>query len=171
MVIHGDGRSVELLDEEDIDTMDAFISVTENSETNIMSCLMAKSKKVKKAIALVENMDYFQLSHSIGIDTLINKKLLTANTIFRYIRRGEVVDMTTLTNMNAEILEFIVKPESKVNGLDIRDIDFPRSATIGGVIKNGEGLIVLGDYTIEAGDRVVVCCLPRAIRKVESLFL
>ena len=70
-----------------------------------------------------------------------------------------------------EILEFIVKPESKVNGLDIRDIDFPRSATIGGVIKNGEGLIVLGDYTIEAGDRVVVCCLPRAIRKVESLFL
>ena len=171
MVIHGDGRSVELLDEEDIDTMDAFISVTENSETNIMSCLMAKSKKVKKAIALVENMDYFQLSHSIGIDTLINKKLLTANTIFRYIRRGEVVDMTTLTNMNAEILEFIVKPESKVNGLNIRDIDFPRSATIGGVIKNGEGTIVLGDYTIDAGDRVVVCCLPRAIRKVESLFL
>ena len=79
--------------------------------------------------------------------------------------------MTTLTNMNAEILEFIVKPDSKVNGLDIREIDFPRSATIGGVIKNGEGLIVLGDYTIEAGDRVVVCCLPRAIRKVESLFL
>ena len=88
MVIHGDGRSVELLEEEDIDSMDAFISVTENSETNIMSCLMAKSKKVKKAIALVENMDYFQLSHSIGIDTLINKKLLTANTIFRYIRRS-----------------------------------------------------------------------------------
>ena len=171
MVIHGDGRSVDLLDEEDIETMDAFISVTENSETNIMSCLMAKSKKVKKAIALVENMDYFQLSHSVGIDTLINKKLLTANTIFRYIRRGEVVDMTTLTNMNAEILEFIVNPESKVNGLSIRDIDFPRSATIGGVIKDGEGAIVLGDYTIEAGDRVVVCCLPRAIRKVESLFL
>ncbi len=170
MVIHGDGRSVELLEEEDIDSMDAFISVTENSETNIMSCLMAKSKKVKKAIALVENMDYFQLSHSIGIDTLINKKLLTANTIFRYIRRGEVVDMTTLTNMNAEILEFIVKPESKVNGLSIKDINFPRSATIGGVIKDGTGAIVLGDYTIEAGDRVVVCCLPRAIRKVESLF-
>lgn len=170
MVIHGDGRSVELLEEEDIDSMDAFISVTENSETNIMSCLMAKSKKVKKAIALVENMDYFQLSHSIGIDTLINKKLLTANTIFRYIRRGEVVDMTTLTNMNAEILEFIVKPESKVNGLSIKDINFPRSATIGGVIKDGTGAIVLGDYIIEAGDRVVVCCLPRAIRKVESLF-
>ena len=76
MVIHGDGRNVELLEEEGLEAMDAFICVTENSETNIMSCLMAKSKKVKKTIALVENMDYFQLSQSIGIDTLINKKLL-----------------------------------------------------------------------------------------------
>ena len=171
MVIHGDGRNVELLEEEGLEAMDAFICVTGNSETNIMSCLMAKSKKVKKAIALVENMDYFQLSQSIGIDTLINKKLLTANTIFRYIRRGEVVDLTTLNSLNAEILEFIVKPESKVNGMLIRDIDFPRSATIGGVIKEGEGIIALGDYRIEAGDRVVVCSLPRALAKVESLFL
>ncbi len=171
MVINGDGRNVELLEEEGLEAMDAFICVTENSETNIMSCLMAKSKNVKKAIALVENMDYFQLSHSIGIDTLINKKLLTANTIFRYIRRGEVVDLTKLNSLNAEILEFIVKPESKVNGMQIRDIDFPRSATIGGVIKEGEGVIALGGYKIEAGDRVVVCCLPRALDKVESLFL
>ena len=171
MVINGDGRNVELLEEEGLEAMDAFICVTENSETNIMSCLMAKSKKVKKAIALVENMDYFQLSQSIGIDTLINKKLLTANTIFRYIRRGEVVDLTTLNSLNAEILEFIVKPESKVNGMEIRDIDFPRSATIGGVIKEGVGVIALGGYKIEAGDRVVVCCLPRALDKVESLFL
>ena len=171
MVINGDGRNVELLEEEGLEAMDAFICVTENSETNIMSCLMAKSKKVKKAIALVENMDYFQLSHSIGIDTLINKKLLTANTIFRYIRRGEVVDLTTLNSLNAEILEFIVKPESKVNGMQIRDIDFPRSATIGGVIKEGKGVIALGGYKIEAGDRVVVCCLPRALDKVESLFI
>ena len=109
MVIHGDGRSIELLEEENIDSIDAFISVTEDSETNIMTCLMAKSKKVKKTIALVENMDYFQLSNSIGIDTLINKKLLTANTIFRYIRRGDVLAMTTLNNFNAEILEFKVK--------------------------------------------------------------
>jgi len=171
MVIHGDGRNVEILEEEGLDAMDAFICVTENSETNIMSCLMAKSKQVKKAIALVENMDYFQLSHSIGIDTLINKKLLTANTIFRYIRRGEVVDLTTLSSLNAEILEFIVKSDSKVNGKLIRDLDFPRSATIGGVIKDGEGIIALGDYKIEAGDRVVVCSLPRALSKVESLFL
>ena len=100
--------------------MDAFISVTENSETNIMSCLMAHNKNVKKTIALVENMDYFQLSHSIGIDTLINKKLLTANTIFRYIRRGEVVDMTTLNNLNAEIKFAILKKAAQLQSSDLK---------------------------------------------------
>ena len=170
MVIHGDGRSVELLDEEDLETMDAFISVTENSETNIMTCLMAKSKEVSKTIALVENIDYFQLTQSIGIDTLINKKLLTANTIFRYVRRGEVVDMTTLSHLNAELLEFVVNEDSKVNGKKIKEIDFPRTATIGGVVKEGEGIIALGDYVIQAGDRVLVCSLPRSIKRIEGLF-
>ncbi|PKA82327.1 trk system potassium uptake protein TrkA [Ulvibacter sp. MAR_2010_11] len=171
LVINGDGRNVDLLMEESIQDMDAFISVTGNSETNIMSCLVAKSKGVKKAIALVENMDYFQLSHSIGIDTLINKKLLAANNIFRYVRKGEVVAMTKLNNMNAELLEFIVSPTSKVCDSLIKEIEFPRSAIIGGVVRNGEGLIALGDFRIKSGDRIVVCCLPQSISKVEKLFV
>ncbi|MDT0691028.1 Trk system potassium transporter TrkA [Salegentibacter sp. F188] len=171
LIIHGDGRNVELLEEENIHDMDAFIAVTGNSETNIMSCLVAKSKSVKKTISLVENMDYFQLSHSIGIDTLINKKLLAANNIFRYIRKGEVVAMTKLNNMNAELLEFIVKPNSEVSDKKIKDIEFPRSAIIGGIIRNGEGIIALGEFLIKSGDRIVVCCLPRSIGKVEKLFL
>ncbi|MDG3580761.1 Trk system potassium transporter TrkA [Galbibacter pacificus] len=171
LIINGDGRNVDLLEEENISDMDAFIAVTGNSETNIMSCLMAKSKNIKKTIALVENMDYFQLSQSIGIDTLINKKLLAANNIFRHIRKGEVVALTKLNNLNAEMLEFIVKPSSAVTGKIIKDLDFPRSAIIGGVIRNGNGIIALGDFKIEAGDRVVVCCLPRSISRVEKLFL
>ena len=171
LIIRGDGRNVELLEEENIAEMDAFISVTGDSETNIMSCLVAKSKGVKKTIALVENMDYFQLSQSIGIDTLINKKLLAANNIFRYIRKGEVVAMTKLNNMNAELLEFIVRPSSQAAGKIIRDLDFPRSATIGGVVRDGEGYIALGDFKIIEGDRVVVCCLPRSIKQVEKMFV
>ena len=171
LVINGDGRNVELLQEENIEDMDAFISVTGNSETNIMSCLVAKSKGVRKTIALVENMDYFQLSHSIGIDTLINKKLLAANNIFRYVRKGEVVAMTKLNNMNAELLEFIVSSTSRVCNKAIKDIDFPRSAIIGGIIREDEGLIALGDFVIQSGDRVVVCCLPQSINKVEKLFI
>ena len=171
LIIYGDGRNVELLEEENIEDMDAFIAVSGNSETNIMTCLVAKSKNVKRTIALVENMDYFQLSHSIGIDTLINKKLLAANNIFRYIRKGEVVAITRLNNMDAELLEFIVHPTSKVCNKRIADLKIPRDAIIGGIIKSGEGRIVLGDYEIEAGDRAVICCLPEAIGDVEKLFL
>lgn len=171
LVINGDGRNVELLDEESIESMDAFIAVTGNSETNIMSCLVAKSKGIKKTIALVENMDYFQLSQSIGIDTLINKKLLAANNIFRYVRRGEVLALTRLINLNAEILEFEVKPTSLVNGEIIKELNFPRDAIIGGVIRGGKGIIALGDFRILQGDKVVVCSLPKTISKIEKLFL
>ncbi len=171
LVINGDGRNVELLEEENLESMDAFIAVTGNSETNIMSCLVAKSKHIKKTIALVENMDYFQLSHSIGIDTLINKKLLAANNIFRHIRKGDVVASMRLNNLSAEILEFVVKSGSKVTQSAIRDLSFPKEATIGGVVRDGHGVIALGGYQIMAGDRVVVCCLPEAIGKIERLFL
>jgi trk system potassium uptake protein TrkA len=170
LVINGDGRNSELLEEENISEMDAFIAVTKSSETNIMSCLMAKSCGVKKTMALVENMDYFKLSHSIGIDSLINKKLLAANSIFRYIRKGDVVAMTKLSNMNAELLEFIVHSKSKICNKYIKDVDFPASAIIGGVIRNGEGIIALGDFKIQSGDRVVVCSLLKTISKVETLF-
>src|SRR5690606_10813130 len=170
LVIHGDGRNTALLEEENIEEMDAFISVTGDSETNIMSSLMAKSKGVQKAIALVENMDYFQLSHSIGIDSLINKKLLAANTIFRYVRRGKVVAMTKLANMNAELLEFMVTPHARVVNKLIRDLNFPDGAIIGGVIRDGKGIIALGDFRIREGDRMVICCLPRALDRVGKLF-
>ena len=170
LVINGDGRNVELLEEENIQDMDAFISVTGNSETNIMSCLVAKSKGVKKTVALVENIDYFELSHSIGIDTIINKKLLAANSIFRHIRRGEVVAMTKLNNMDAEILEFIVKPTSKICNKRIKDLDFPISAIIGGVVRNGEGITALGDFKVQSEDRIVVCSLRQSIKKVERFF-
>lgn len=170
LVIHGDGRNSNLLEEEALEAMDAFISVTGNSETNIMSCLMAKSKGVGKAIALVENMDYFQLSQSIGIDSLVNKKLLAANTIFRYVRRGRVVAMTKLANMNAELLEFMVTSKSKVSNRKIKNLSFPEGAIIGGVIRDGKGVIALGDFEIKTGDRVAVCCLPRALDKVGKLF-
>jgi len=171
LIINGDGRNVELLSEENIDEMDAFIAVTGNSETNIMSCLMAKSKGVKKTVALVENIDYFQLSQSIGVDTLVNKKLIAANTIFRYIRKGDVLAVAQLNNLNAELLEFEVKESSKICNKYIKKVDFPRSAIIGGVIRDEEGLIALGNFKIKAHDKVVVCCLPRAISKVEDLFL
>jgi trk system potassium uptake protein TrkA len=115
-------------------------------------------------------MDYFELSHSVGIETLINKKLLAANNIFRYIRKGEVVAMTKLSNMNAELLEFEVKATSSICNKYIRKVDFPRSAIIGGVIRDDKGVIALGDFKIQEGDKVVVCSLLQSIKGVEKLF-
>ena len=171
MVLNVDGRNIDFLVEENLDNMDAFIATTGNSETNIMSCLMAKSKNIKKTIALVENMDYFNLSQSIGIDTLINKKLLAANDIFKYVRKGEIVELAKLSNMDAEIVEFVVNEKSKVLNKKIIDLNFPLDAIIGGVIRGGNGLIVLGDFEIKIGDRVLVCSTPEGLKKVESLFL
>lgn len=170
MIIHGDGRNVELLYEENIEECDTFIALTGDSETNIMSCLVAKSKGVRKTIALVENMDYLHLSQSIGIDSLINKKFLAASQIVRYVRKGEVLALTNVNNSDAEVMEFEVRKKSKVNGKQLKDIKLPKESIIGGIIRNKEGVIPSGDFKIQEKDHVIVFCLPMAISQVEKLF-
>ncbi|WP_299711860.1 Trk system potassium transporter TrkA [uncultured Tenacibaculum sp.] len=170
LVIHGDGRELELLEEENIRDMDAFIAVTGDSETNIMSCLVAKSKGVRKTVALVENMDYINISQTIGIDTLINKKLIAASNIFRHIRKGEILALANLHNIDAEVFEFEVQYGAKVTEKPIRELRFPREAVFGGIIRNGKALMSFGDMQIQAGDHAIVFCLPEAISTVEDLF-
>lgn len=170
LVIKGDGRDVELLEEENIGSMDAFVAVTGNSETNILSCLVAKSKGIKKTIALVENMDYINISQTIGIDTLINKKLLAASTIFKHVRKGEVLKLANLHNVDAEVLEFLVKEESLVTKNKVKDIKITEMAVFGGVIRNGVAHMTYGDFQILPGDKAIVFCLPEAVHKVEKLF-
>ena len=170
LVIYGDGTNSELLDEEHLDQMDAFIAVTGDSETNIMSSLIAKAKGINKTIALVDNLDYYKLTQISGIDTLINKKLLAADAISKHVHKAEVVAISQLDNMDAELLEFVVKENSKVCNKTIKDLDFPRCAIIAGVIRDGKGYIVLGDFKVLSNDRIVVCCLNDSIQKVEKLF-
>ena len=166
LVISGDGRDLELLEEENIRETDAFIAVTGNSETNIMSCLVAKSKGVKKTIALVENMDYIDISQTIGIESLINKKLIAASNIFRHIRKGEILALANLHNIDAEVFEFEVKQGAKVTEHPIKDLRFPREAVFGGVIRNKKAMMATGDMQIQTGDKVIVFCLPEAIHTV-----
>lgn len=170
LVIQGDGRNVELLEEENIEEMDAFVAVTGNSETNIMSCLVAKSKGVKKTIALVENIDYINISHTIGIDTLINKKLLAASEIFKHVRKGEVVALANLHNVDAEVLEFDVQLNSKITKKPVKDLNLTKKAVFGGVIRNGKAHMTFGDFQIQENDKAVVFCLPEAIEEVSKLF-
>jgi trk system potassium uptake protein TrkA len=170
MIINGDGRDINLLKEENIDQIDVFLALTENSETNIMSSLVAKNHGVKKTISLVDNMDYIHLSQSVGVDTLINKKLIAANFIFRYVRKGEIVDLTSIHGVNAEILEFEIGDKAKILEKELRDLDFPRTAIVGGVIRAGKGIAVRGNFEFKPQDKVVVLSMPDCIRKVESFF-
>jgi len=171
LVINVDARDVEALEEEGLADMDAFIAVTGDSETNIMSSLVAKNHGVRKTIARVENIDYIHLSQAIGIDTLINKKIIAASNIFKYVRKGNVSAIASLHGVDAEIIEFIVKPDSKVTHKKIKDLKFPKSANISGVIRDDKGFIPFGDFELQAGDKAVVFSLTESINKIEKFFL
>lgn len=170
LVLNLDGRDVNAIEEEGLEDMDAFIAVTGDSESNIMSSLVAKNHKVKKTIARVENIDYIHLSQNIGIDTLINKKIIAASNIFKYVRKGDVTAIASLHGVDAEIIEFIVKPDSKVTQQKIKDLKFPKTANISGVIRDNFGFIPFGDFQLQAGDRAVVFSLTESIHKIEKFF-
>ena len=170
LVINADGRNRELLMQEGLARMDAFIAVTGNSETNILSCLLAKSVGVKKTIAEVENLDYIDFAENMGIDSIINKKLITASRIFRFTMSEEVSSIKCLTGTDAEVMEFEAKPGSKATMGPIRDIDFPKDSIIGGIIRGKSSFVVDGDTEIKPNDRVVVFALPSSITKIGKYF-
>ncbi|HKL40847.1 MAG TPA: Trk system potassium transporter TrkA [Cryomorphaceae bacterium] len=170
LIINADGRNVDILEEENLSEMDAFIAVTGNSETNIITSLVAKNHGVDKTIALVENIDYIHLSQSIGVDTLINKKLIAANFIFRYIRQGEVLSLTSLHGADVEVLEFEVPPNAKIIGKTIGDLKFPKNAVVGGVVRDGVGRIPDSNFEFAEKDHIVVLSKMQCIHKVEKYF-
>ncbi len=170
LIINGDGSDGDLLEDEGISEADAFIAVTGSSETNIMSCLLAKSKGVRKTIALVENIDYIHLSQEIGISAFINKKLLTADSIFRYVRQGQVLDLFGISDLDAEVLEFKVEENSKANQRTIADLNIQNEAVIGGIVRKGEAIIPTLDFVLEKNDHVVFFSLPKALKKVTQYF-
>ena len=170
LIIQGDGRDIDLLAQEGIIDVDAFIAVTDDAETNIISCLLAKHLKVKKVIALVDKVDYIPLTQTIGLDSLINKKLIAANNISRFIHKSDVIVMATLEGIDADVLEFKVQQNSAITKNQISEIDFPKGSIVGGFIRGEETFIATGDTKINAGDKVVVFCLPDIAIKVEKLF-
>ena len=169
LVIHGDGTDVSLLEEQSVDDMDAFIAVTGDSETNIISSLVAKSHGVRKTISGVENIDYIKLSHNIGIDTLINKKVIAANDILKYIRKGEVNAIATLS-LDAEVIEFTVKANSKITRKKLKELNLPPMVNIAGVVRDGKGFIPFGEFQLAEGDKAIVFTNNESIHKIENFF-
>ena len=170
LIINGDARDITLLEDEGIENADAFISVSNNTETNILTCLHAKKYGVKKTIALVENLDYIDISQNIGIDTILNKKLIAASYIVKHSMGDEVASLKIVSGINAEILEIEAKPGSPITKNPIKDIKLPDGVIIGGILRGEEAYIAVGKFQVESGDSVVVFALPGTTAKVEKLF-
>jgi trk system potassium uptake protein TrkA len=170
LIINGDASNLDLLIEEGLNNMDAFIALTENSETNIIASLAAKEQGVYKTIAQVENKEYIHLSQNIGIDTLINKKLIAANNIFRYVRKGQIEAITSLYGVDAEVIEFVVNKKNYMTKKPLSKLHIPKQALVGGVIRGDQSLIPNTDFQLNVDDRVIIFALPEAIPKLEKLF-
>jgi trk system potassium uptake protein TrkA len=170
LIINGDGRNVDLLEQEGITEIDAFVAVTGSSETNILSCLLAKKMGVKKTIAEVENMEYIHLAENTGIDTIINKKISAASRIFRHTTNPNVTQVKYMTGTDAEILEFNVPENAKITKGTLRSLDFPKDAIVGGGTRDDIPYIATGDTIINAKDKVVVFTLPSAYDKLSKFF-
>jgi trk system potassium uptake protein len=171
LIINGDGRNVDLLDQEGITKMDAFVAVTGNSETNILACLLAKKMGVKMTIAEVENMEFINLAENTGIDTIINKKISAASRIFRHTASPNVTQVKCMAGTEAEVLEFIVPANAKITKGTLRSIDFPKDAIVGGGTRDGVPFIATGDTIINANDKVVVFTLPSAYERLSKYFI
>lgn len=170
MVINGDGRDLQLLNEEGIHTTQAFVALTSNAETNILACLTAKRMGVRKTVAAVENLDYVNMAVSLDIGTIINKKAIAASHIYQMMLDAEVNNVRFLMTANADVAEFTAHPESKVTKKRVYELGLPNGATIGGLVRNGEGHLVSGGTQIEAGDIVVVFCYNVRMEKLEKFF-
>ena len=170
MIINGDGRDMDLLIEEGLKNTEAFVALTGNSETNILACLAAKRMGVEKTVAEVENIDYIGMAESLDIGTVINKKMIAASHIYQMMLDADVSNVKCLTFANADVAEFTVPAGAKITKHFIKDLGLPKGTTIGGMILNGEGVLVTGDTLIQPGDHVVVFCLSMMIKKIEKFF-
>ena len=170
IVVNGDGRNSDFLTEQNIRDYDAFIAVTGNDEANVLACVVAKKLGVSKTIAEVENIEYIHIAEDMGVDAVINKKLITAGKIYKMTLSNKVRFIKYMSDTNAEVLEYIVAPGSRITKGTLREIEFPENAIIGGVIRGNESFIAVGDTKIESYDRVAVFALPDAVNEVDLFF-
>ena len=165
-----DGRNAEFLLREGITEIDAFLALTDNSEANILGCMMAKQYGVKKTVAEVENIDYISMAERFDIGTVINKKLISASKIYELLLKADASNIKSLTFAEANVGEVIAKPNSRVTKKLIKNLNLPPDITFGALIRNGEPMLVDGDTLIEPYDQVVVFFLNKSLKSIEKLF-
>lgn len=166
----GDVRNSDFLKDEDMRSYHAVLAFTGNDETNILACVVAKKMGVSRVIAQVENLEYIRLAEDMGVDSVINKKLITASRIFKFTLSDKVRSVHYVSGTDAEVLEYTAAPGSHITKKQLKDIEFPANAIIGGVIRGGDSFIAVGSTQIEPYDRVAVFALPDAVKDVDKYF-
>ena len=170
LVLNGDPTDPNLLVVEGVQEMDAFISVTKDEESNIISCLMAKHLEVKKTVSVVSKSQYIPLSQTIGLDAIVNVKAAASDEIHRHIRQGQLLTVKALQGIKAEIIEVVAGKNCDISDEPIKNLKIPDGIVIGGVVSDGSVEIATGETIIKKGDRVIILSLPNAIEQVEKLF-
>jgi trk system potassium uptake protein TrkA len=170
LVINGDGRDLDLLLQEGIKDSQAFIALTENESTNILACLAAKRYGVVKTIAKIENLDYIPLAENMDIGSVINKKLIAASHIYQFLLDADVSNIKSMAFASADVAELTARPNSKITRKPVKDLHLPKDMTLGGLIRDGEPMMINGNTQIQPFDNVVVFCLDTALRKLEDYF-
>ncbi len=171
LVLHGDGADQQLLVEEYISDMDIFVAVSNNEELNIMASLLAKKLGVQKTIAIVNRMDYIPLAHSLGLQAVLSPRLITASSILRYVRRGDILALTTIAKGNVEVIEARVGKTSQLAGKSLKAANLPKAALIGTIIRGDKIIIPSGDDTIEVDDKLIIFTLRESIKKIEKILI
>lgn len=170
LIIHGDGTDVTLLEEENIQDIDAFIGATGYDEQNLLMALMAKQYGVSKSIAKASRQNYTKIIDKLDIDAALNPVNITASNILKYIRGGKVVSVSLLLGGKGEVTEIIATPDMPYLNKPIANLDLPKGIIIGAIIHEGEVIIPKGTSVISANDRIVVFCLSEDIEYLKSLF-
>ncbi|MCF0198491.1 MAG: Trk system potassium transporter TrkA [Bacteroidaceae bacterium] len=170
IIVHGDGRDTETLKEEGIRNCQAFAALTPNTETNILACLAAKRMGVRKTVAMVENIDYVAMAEKLDIGTIINRKTIAASHIYQMLLDADVAQVKCLTVADADVAEFIAQEGSPITAHRIREIRLPEGVTLGGLVRDQQGMPISGNTQIQPGDSVVVFAKGTLIKKMDRFF-
>ena len=169
LVIHGDPADIDLLAREGLAEMDAVVAVTEDEESNLVSCLMAKHLGVRKTVALLSKSAYIPISQSIGLDAAVSQKLAVSREVLRYLRGAHVRSAATVHGLDAEILEMVADEGAPITRAPLMKQKLPRGILLGAVVGSRVE-IATGQTQVRPGQRAVVFATPERVDEVEPLF-
>ena len=172
VVLHADGTDQRILEEENIDGVDAFLSITNDDEDNIIAALLARRLGARKVVTLINRLNYLPLAHRLGVNTTVSPRVAAVDRILQFVRKGRVLTVSTFREEEAEAIELVATEASKYVGRPLRDLKFPRGAIVGAIVRpDGEAIVPSGQVEIQPGDRVLFFTLETVVPELESAFL